>query len=296
MPAPIVIFLYKRVDTLTQTINSLKKCVLADESDLIIFSDGPKTELDAEKVAIVRKYASEISGFKNVIVHESSQNRGLARSIIEGVTDVFNQYESVIVLEDDLVLSKNFLQYMNACLEKYKNDSMCFSVSGYGFDLNIADYEYDVYFTMRHCSWGWGMWKDRWMGIDWSVKDYDEFVKSSHAQREFNKIGSDLSSSLKKQQKGKINSWAIRCNYHQFKVQKYTVYPVLSKVRNVGFDGEATHTTQRYTKYDVEIDQGAKSEFILPDKVIVNETILKKYKDKFSIKTRLIFKVLNMFR
>jgi hypothetical protein len=292
--APIVVFTYKRLDTLQKTISSLKDCHLSNESDLIVFSDGPKTADDMEKVQMVRDYVSGISGFKSVTLKFSEHNKGLAKSIITGVTEIFEHNESIIVLEDDLKLSGNFLTYMNACLKKYKNNPQCFSVSGYNFDLDIpADYEYDVFFTKRHCSWGWAMWKDRWMEIDWDVIDYPQFAKSLRTQREFNKIGSDLSSSLKRQQEGKINSWAIRCVYFQFKKQTFTAYPIVSKVSNIGFGDGATHTRQQYNKFNVSLEPNGKSDFRLPGDIIVDSRILKKFTDKFSISTRLYYKLLN---
>ena len=297
--APVVVFVYKRIDTLVQTIESLKQCELIGKTDLIVFSDGPKDLNDAKKVQLVRDYIIKLerSCFKSVVLNFSESNMGLANSVIGGVTKTLNEHNSVIVLEDDLVLSRNFLQYMNDCLVKYENNPKCFSVSGYSFNLKMPDdYLLDAYFTMRHCSWGWGIWKDRWNEIDWRVSDFDHFISSSVEKNRFDAIGSDLTSSLKKQQKGVINSWAIRANYHQFKKQTYTVYPVLSKLKNIGFNGEGTHTTQRYSKFDVLIDETSIGKFDLPEQVFVDERILKNYTQKFSLLTRLKFRLLNLFR
>jgi glycosyltransferase involved in cell wall biosynthesis len=294
--APIVIFTYKRLDTLQKTISSLKSCELSAESDLIIFSDGPKSEKDVEKVQTVRNNITQIGGFKSITLNLSDQNKGLAKSIIEGVTQVLKTYDSVIVLEDDLLLSDNFLLYMNACLKKYKNNKMCFSISGYSFKMPIpSDYDYDVYFTMRHCSWGWAMWKDRWDEIDWDVKDYEQFSSSLSLQRSFNKIGSDLASSLKSQQQGEVNSWAIRCVYFQFKKQTYTVYPTVSKVQNIGFNGDATHTRQRYNKFVTDLEDHGKVNFNLPDDMDVDQRLLKVFTNKFGLRTRAFYKILNLF-
>jgi len=106
--APIIIFAYKRVDTLKQTIDSLKKCIHADESEVIIFSDGASGQSDFQQVDEVRKYLKELNGFKSLKINYSDTHKQLANSIISGVTEVFNQYEQVIVLEDDLIASVNF--------------------------------------------------------------------------------------------------------------------------------------------------------------------------------------------
>ena len=271
-----------------QTIDSLKQNYLADESDLVIFSDGPKTEKELSQVQAVRDYVKAISGFKKITVIESEENAGLANSIIKGVTKLINEYGRVIVLEDDLFLGPNFLTFMNAALLQYEKDPLAYSVSGFAFDLRPQrGYPFDVFFTRRHCSWGWAMWKDRWNEIDWEVKDFPEFIQSSAKKKAFNRIGTDLTQMLTRQMNGKLDSWAIRCMYHQFKTKTYTVYPLKSKVINKGFgDTNATHTKRRFNQYTTNLDTELKYKFRLPDKVFEDKVLLRQFTGKFSIMTR----------
>ena len=115
--APIVVFAYNRIDELKLTITSLQKNILAKESILIVYSDAAKTDNNTSKVKEVRKYLSEVEGFRSVSVIHREKNFGLARSVIEGSTEVLNKYAKIIVLEDDLITSENFLLYMNDALE-----------------------------------------------------------------------------------------------------------------------------------------------------------------------------------
>jgi glycosyltransferase involved in cell wall biosynthesis len=293
-PAPILLFAYNRLDTLKQTIQSLKANELASQSPLFIFSDAPKSEKHIEMVTEVRNYTSSVSGFKSVTVIEAQKNLGLANSIIAGVTRIINESGVVIVLEDDLVLTPNFLTFMNSALSKYEGDPLVFSVSGFIFDMKIKkDYQYDAFFTKRHCSWGWAMWKDRWNEIDWNVSDFSDFANSKEHQQRFDELGSDLSSSLKRQMKGEINSWAVRCNYHQFKKQTYTVYPIVSKVDNLGFGSEATHTTQRFNKYKTTLETNPKYNFKFQDQVVEDRFLLSQFTKKYSVSTRLWYYFLN---
>ena len=292
--APILLFVYKRLDTLRQTVNSLQENSLAAESELFIFSDFGRSEAEKSLVEQVRVYLKTITGFRKVHIFESAINKGLANSIISGVTRIINEYGRVIVLEDDLLLTPNFLSFMNTALDKYENNREVYSISGFMFDIrNKAGYPYDIFFTKRHCSWGWAMWKDRWNEIDWEVTDFSEFNQSVSLKREFDSIGSDLSSSLARQMAGKINSWAIRCNYHQFKKQTYTVYPLRSKVVNIGFGLDATHTRQRFNKYKATPDKDLKHEFILPDTIIEEKRLLKRFTHKYSKITRIRYFILN---
>lgn len=135
--APIVLFTYKRLNTLKQTIESLQQNYLATESDLYIFSDAAKGIEDKESVDSVRNYIKTIKGFKSVTITESEVNKGLATSIIEGVSQILKTHETVIVLEDDLVSTNNFLDFMNESLTKYEDETAIFSISGFSFNLNL---------------------------------------------------------------------------------------------------------------------------------------------------------------
>lgn len=100
------------------------------------------------------------------------QNIGLAQSVISGVTEIINKYGKAIILEDDLILHPNFLNYMDQGLEKFKDDKRILSVYGYGLKIKKPKgYQGDVYLARRSSSWGWGTWADRWIEIDWEVRD-----------------------------------------------------------------------------------------------------------------------------
>jgi len=277
----VILFTYRRVPD--KTIESLLKNSLAKESELFIFSDGYKNEIDKKDVLEVRQYLKTIDGFKNISIYESRKNKGLANSIIAGVTKIINEYEKVIVLEDDLIVSSDFLDYMNEALAFYKDDKKIWSISGYTPNLKcLKDYDKDVYLSVRANSWGWATWKDRWDSIDWEIKDWKEFKKDKKAVEKFNLGGNDMYKMLELQMLGKIDSWAIRWCYNQFKQNKYTVYPKYSKIINNGFaDEKAQHNSgQKWDKFDVALcNKKLRFEKIS----IVNKQILKEFKDLYSI-------------
>ena len=119
-------------------------------------------------------------------IYESPYNKGLACSIIDGVTKIVNDYEKIIVLEDDLITTPNFLNFMNQALHFYITDATIFSISGYTLNLpSLPSYSKDFYLGYRGSSWGWGTWKDRWDEVDWEIKDYDKFKIDPLAQLRF---------------------------------------------------------------------------------------------------------------
>lgn len=245
MYAPIVIFVYNRKDYIKRLINSLRKNNLSIDSEVYIFSDGYKNDDDKNNVLDVRTYLEVLKKenyFKKIIIEQAQMNNGLAKSVISGVSKVIRKYGRVIVLEDDLVVSTYFLDFMNNALSKYENEPKVWSVSGFTRDIPyLQEIDIDIYFSQRAQSWSWGTWLNRWDKIDWDVKDYKIFKRDFKMRRQFNEGGNDMSSMLDRQQCGRINSWAIRFCYAQFKNHSYTVQPRLTLVQNKGQDGSGTN-------------------------------------------------------
>ncbi len=294
--SPILLFTYLRLDTLTRTISALKKNVLATDSDLYIFSDGPKSETDAQKVKEIRTFLRSITGFKSVSISESPTNKGLANSIISGVSEVMTFSDTVIVLEDDLITTPNFLTYMNSSLDEYQNVSKVFSISGFSFDFGIeSKSQEETYFLHRGWSWGWATWKDRWVDIDWAVSDYNTFKKSKTLRKEFKRGGSDVYGMLKRQMEGSLDSWAIRWFYHQFKVNGITLFPLYSKVYNDGFDADATHTIGSNKRYLPHLDKKNSLNVQFPKKVEVKDKYQNLFLKRMGIKARVFSRLETLF-
>lgn len=258
--APVVLFVYNRLDHTINVLESLAKNFLADRTDLYVFSDAAKTENGLEKVNAVREYIRRDDwrkDFQNVTVIEAENNQGLARSIISGVTKIIEAYGNVIVIEDDLVLSPYFLQYMNGALDYYKEVPDIWSISGYSFPMkSLKKYPHDVFYSYRGCSWGWATWQDRWIRTDWEVKDYPKLMSDTAWQKRFNRGGADLTGMLTMQMEGKINSWAVRWVFAQSNLEMYTVYPKSSYILNDGCDGSGTHVGKT-SEYQTDISKGA---------------------------------------
>ena len=246
---PIAVFCYNRPVHLQRTIEALKNNEGAAQSELWIFSDGPARKEDYDSVQAVRDFADKVSGFKNIFVIKSDDNKGLACSIIDGVSQVLQNASACIVLEDDLETSPYFLRFLNKGLSLYANDPDIFSISGYCPPIAIPeDYPHEAFRFPRINSWGWGTWHDRWSRVDWDVSDFDAFISNKKSVKKLSSQGKDLPVMLLKQQTGKIGSWAVRFNQACFEEGKTNIYPVRSLVRNMGVDGTGTHmrATKKY--------------------------------------------------
>lgn len=293
--APVILFVYNRYFQTKNTIDALLINNLAKDSELIIYSDAAKNDIDLPQIKKVRSYLKTIKGFKNITIIEAETNLGLAKSIIEGVTETLKKHEQIIVLEDDLITSPNFLNFMNQGLNYYQHDSKIFSISGYSKMKYDSKRKSDVFFTLRSSSWGWATWKDRWDIIDWNVLDYEDFHYNANTRKLFNQMGSDMSSMLDKQMSGIINSWAIRWCYHQFKNDLYSVHPYISKIQNIGFSKEASNTKEKFSRFHTKLDNSDKKSFIFSKNFILEKSIIKEFTKPYSLKQRALYKIINLF-
>ncbi len=238
--APIILFTYKRIDVLKKTIEALKNNVYADSSILYVFSDAPKGENDRTMVEEVRKYLHSIDGFKKIKIIERKKNYGLANNIISGVTKIVDRYGKVIVLEDDIVTSKFFLQYMNDALKIYENNEKVMEISGFAYPIKKNNYPETAFLHFADC-WGWGTWKRSWdlfernpkkLISEFSIKDIYHFNLED---------GFDQWGQVVQNYQGKLYTWAVFWAACIYKAKGLMLYPYKSLVTNVGFDGSGEH-------------------------------------------------------
>lgn len=290
--APIILFAFNRPDALRNTIQSLLLNEEAKSSDLYVFVDGPRSNKpgEDEKVKKVQEYVKSIKGFKSLHYTFSEKNKGLGNSIIAGVSQIINQYGKAIVLEDDLVFARNFLSYMNQGLDRYAKEEKVFSICGYSNKVKVpSKYEYDSYFCTRSSSWGWATWADRWNSVDWELKEWDHYSKMAKA---FNKWGgSDCFKMLDDWKHRRNRSWAIRFCFAQFLQNKVSLFPIVSKVQNEGFDGLGTNC-KKWSRFKYEFDHRGEKSFNFPTKIEINKHLYKNAMSYHSIGIRIWSKIM----
>lgn len=244
--APIVLFGYNRPDHMRQTLEHLARAEGARDSALWIFCDGPKPAADVTRIEAARALAHHpdwADRFGTVHVQESQVNKGLARSIIGGVSAVMDSAGRAIVVEDDVLVAPDFLHFMNDCLDFYQEDETVGSVTGFSpLAAPPAGYPHDVMAVPRNCSQCWATWADRWKLVDWDARDAAKLIHDRALRRRFNIAGNDRFDRLRRQLAGKIDSWSIRFGLWQTLAGRHTIYPVDNRVRNIGYDGSGVHT------------------------------------------------------
>jgi hypothetical protein len=244
--APIAVFVYDRPQHTAETLRTLGRNHLIEESAVYIFADGPKLGADVatlDRIAAVRSIAKAFEASGHVTIVERDENLGLARSIIAGVSAVVHERGRVIVLEDDIVTSPWFLTFMNDALAVYEDEPRVMSVSGYMYPVDTSDVEHSELLFLRHgiSCWGWGTWDRAWAQFEPDANLLMREVRRAN-RKDFNWGGAfDYFSMLQGYIDGTNNSWGVRWYASVFRSGGYGIFPVNSLVRNIGWDGSGVH-------------------------------------------------------
>lgn len=287
--APIVMFVYNRPYHTKKTIEYLSRNIYAENSDLFIYSDSPKTHVETDKVNEVRNYCFNIKKFKSVKVILREKNFGLAQNIVDGISYILKNNEKIIVLEDDLLTDKYFLKYMNEMLNKFQDNKDVVSIHGYIYPLKKR-FNKPSFIKGADC-WGWATWKKEWNiyndNADFLLKE----IKLKKKEKEFNFNNSyNYLKILKKTLTDRNNSWAIKWYASAFLKNKLTLYPPYSLIHNIGNDGSGINSSKNKI-YDnilknlpIEINQIEISE---------NYELRNEFENYFNSKNNIIKKILN---
>lgn len=243
MSTAIVIFAFNRPDHLQQTLAHLSLNPEVGDLPVYFFIDGPRNEKDVKAIQQVKDLAQSFNAAKlNILARD--KNLGLKRSVIAGISSVFESHEQAIILEDDICVSEKFVAYHLACLEKYKADNSIWSVSGYVIPELGANIEkvctQPVVLAQRASSWGWSTWKSRWVQAEWNSDKVFSHFKDNY--KSYGKTSGDKLRMIVRELGGKSSSWAIIWDYNHFLNNAYCIYPTHSYVRNIGLDNSGTHS------------------------------------------------------
>ncbi len=252
MSTAIVIFAFNRPRHLKATIEHLKLNPEFGTLPVFVFVDGPRNEEDVKAVNDVKAIANAIP-VKNLNIVARDNNLGLKRSVITGISHVFELFDQAIILEDDICVSPNFLQYHLQALDTLKHREDIWSVSGFvipeiGEKCQKITGQ-DTVLAKRASSWGWSTWKSRWIKANFDSQYVLSQLRLNHQL--YGQTGGDKLRMLVRELSGNSSSWAIIWDYNHFLNNGYCLYPVRSLIRNIGLDNSGTHS-KPLKAYEVE--------------------------------------------
>lgn len=289
--APIILFAYNRPVHTLKTLEALRNNSLAKNSKLIIYLDGPKGNAAPDMLARIKQVRDVAKSEKwcgEVEVIESKQNLGLFKSIVNGVTTTIQKFGRVIVLEDDVLVSKGFLEYMNNALDFYENIESVMHISAFTRpEFQELPVQQDTYFFYHTSCWGWATWERAWSLFkpDALLLKREVFKKGG-----INKLNMDHSFEifwgLKAISQNKFQSWNYLWHSTVFLNNGYSLHPRKSLVQNIGHDGSGTNCEVDTRFAHGELNNHVNIEHI---PIELNNIILTAYKQNQKFKTKIYF-------
>lgn len=238
----LAIFCFNRPKQLLVTLKAIEKHGPEMFEDCTIFCDGPRNTEDSINISEVERVIDEFVTRYPIKLIKSDVNIGLRNSIVNGLNFLFEKYDSVIVLEDDIVITQGFVQYHKKMLVKYKADKEVFSISGFSYPLALSGGQFFKF--QRICSWGWSTWADRWHEVDWEKRLPLKAKLLSKSSLSLCKGGIDLYVMLLKSKFSNFSNsaWTVDANLYISSSNCKVIYPTNSYTYNAGHD-LGTHAT-----------------------------------------------------
>lgn len=242
MSTPVAVFTYNRPEHARRALTTLARCHRLAECQVHIYCDGARSAAHQARVEASRRTVHALASSLNARVVERAENLGLAHSIVAAVTELVQAYGRVIVVEDDLILSPSFLDFMLQALDKYRDAEQVFQISGYLFPLEPMP-ALPAFFLPLSTTWGWATWERAWQNFSWNATDADLLLADRDARRRFCLDDSyPYATMLEDRLAGRNDSWGILWWYTVFQAKAQVLYPQRSLVQNAGFDGSGTHS------------------------------------------------------
>ena len=239
---PLAIFTYNRPIHTRHMLETLTRCVRLDECDIVIFCDGLKKEEHQLGVELTRQFVEEWAKQHSAQDILRVQNLGLKKSIETGVSDLCRQYGRIIVLEDDILVSKFFVDFMLSALDHYEHDERVMQVAGYTFPF-APNAKQEPMLLPIVTTWGWATWMRAWQHYNPDPNDAHKELQERNNALSFDLNGAyPYTQMLMGVAQGKDESWGVLFWYAVWQKKGLVVYPRLSLTRNVGFDGSGVNS------------------------------------------------------
>lgn len=251
---PVALIFFNRPEVLVQVFECVRK---TRPSKLFLIQDGARTNkpYDVENVKRCREICENVDWECEVYRDFSDINLGCGKRIFTGLTNAFKVVDRLVIVEDDIVYSDDFLPFCAELLEKYKDDQRIDHISGMN---HFGDYEpcKDSYFFSRGGAiWGWATWKRVWDTLDWNLDIADnnyifETLRKNMYPYKYGQFIANKARNIRKMiMEGKSPSfWSFHLLYYSYLENRINIVPKYNLISNIGLTVEAAHTGCSYER------------------------------------------------
>ena len=246
---PVAFFVFNRPDVTQRVFDCIRN---VRPRTLLVIGDAAREHKPGELCLVeeTQKIIEQVDWNCDLRVNFASVNLGCKRRVSTGLDWVFQQFEQAIFLEDDCLPDPSFFPYCDDLLDRYRDDSRVFSISGDNFQNGRSRSSNGYYFSKYFHCWGWATWRRVWQSIDLSISRWPQFVN----QGGLNRLVDDPDEAtywervLNQQYQGATDSWAYSWLANCWMSGSLNILPDVNLVSNIGFTKSATHTRQSHSK------------------------------------------------
>lgn len=247
---PILLIIFNRPDVTSKVFEAIRK---AKPQSLYVASDGPrKVRIGEDKIVMqARKIATAVDWPCKVKTLFREKNLGCKYSVSSAIDWFFENEEQGIILEDDCLPHQDFFYYCETLLNYYKKNNRIFLISGVNFQNkeknNLESYYFSKYFSL----WGWASWRRSWNFYDRDISFWPTWKYSDEWNQKFNdKVQKEYWNKIfELTYLNKIDTWDYQFFASVWKNNGLAIVPKLNLISNIGFNEDATHTTDKMHRF-----------------------------------------------
>ncbi len=242
LPTPILFCIFNRPALTRQVFEAIRH---QRPQTLLVVQDGPRADRkgEADLVAETRRILEEVDWDCDVRTNFANENLGCKQRMASGISWGFDQFERLIILEDDCLPSESFFGFSESLLNRFDENERVMMISGDNF-LPKSHSPHSYYFSKWTHIWGWASWRRAWRKFDLEMSDWPDVRESAWLEslccdeaelEHWNSI-------FDRQHAGLIDTWDYSWMYNCWRHNGLTVLPHRNLVTNIGFGDSATHT------------------------------------------------------
>jgi len=287
LETPVALIMFNRPEHTKKVLEKIRE---VRPKKLYVIADGPRADKprDPELVLGCRRLIDEIDWDCDVVRDFSEHNLGCRERVVSGLSNVFNQEDKAIILEDDCLPSKSFFYFTQSLLNRYADDPRVGSIAG-TLPTGISTSGNESYFFSKYPQiWGWGTWSRVWKTYDASVAKWPTLRKTNFLQVKLysRKAIANWRWNLDRIYKKKIDTWDYQFVFNMWSHNLLTAIPSTNLISNIGFGPDATHTFDTLSKLSNIVS--TEIEFPLMHPESVSETSVDPVMDSLLFNTSLI--------
>ena len=275
----VLIIGYSRRESL---VNLIKIVLVNNPSALYIALDGAKDDF----VKLVQiEILDEIRNFREstlipIQVQQRTENLGSGAGVISAVNWFFENESQGIVLEDDLVVDQNFFVYMSKVISILKTQPTALLASGTRLNMDASEY---VTFCSYPLVWGWATTRDKWQLMTDAI----------FSETDWNAVQGRLSEKIfwntgkKRALMSRIDAWDIPLASGMRSMGYASLVPPVNLVTNIGFDANASHTSE--LRWPINLDRAT----LLPSSISLDQSKIAKAENDELMRSK-IFRISSM--